>query len=92
MNRLPRIAILADYPAWTVLDNQAPESWHYTVWLTALSQAFSQQEEWEIHWVTLARYVGKAQHVKKMVSISMCYQEGAARWDSILPILESGLI
>lgn len=56
----PRIAILADYPAWTVLPELPRRKGTFPVWLTALHQALAEQREFEIHWITASKNVDAA--------------------------------
>ncbi len=52
----PRIAILANYPVWLLEDSPVPPfKGHYATWLTALAEAFGQQADFEVHWVTLSK-------------------------------------
>lgn len=56
-----KIAILADFPIG-LIDHSHPEvKGHYTVWLVALFDSFKDQDDFEIHWVTLSKNVQKVQ-------------------------------
>lgn len=64
MPQIKRIAILADYPVWLIDPSITTFIGHYAVWLTALSEVFSTQKQFEVHWVVLSKSVDKAKHVK----------------------------
>ncbi len=63
----PCIAILANYPVWLLDDSPVPPfNGHYATWLTALAEAFCEQDDFDIHWVTLSRAVRKRAHLERM--------------------------
>lgn len=73
----PKIAILANFPAWLYTDKLPRFSGHYAVWLVALHEAFGEQGEFEVHWVTLSKgttaplhFVSLNQHVHVLPRIS----------------------
>lgn len=57
MAEKPKIAILANFPAWLYTDSLPTFKGHYAVWLAALHEAFGSQEDFEIHWVVLSKAV-----------------------------------
>ncbi len=57
MKKRPKIAILANFPVWLIDDSLPTFKGHYAVWLTALSEAFQSQNDFEIHWVALSKLV-----------------------------------
>lgn len=60
----PRIAILADFQPCEADPNFPKPIGHYAVWLSALFHAFEQQDEYEIHWVTLNKAVTSARIIE----------------------------
>lgn len=77
MKPKPKIAILANFPAWLYTDKLPRFSGHYAVWLVALHEAFGKQEDFEIHWVTLSKDVASSlsflsnnQHIHVLPRIS----------------------
>lgn len=61
----PKIAILADFPTWIVDKDEERHNGHYTVWLTALHDAFEHQDAFEIHWLILKKGLKAAKHITK---------------------------
>ncbi len=59
-----RIAILADFPIGLINPSHPEVKGHYAVWLVALFYAFKNQDEFEIHWVTLSKNAQKEQCAK----------------------------
>lgn len=53
----PRIAILADFQPSEADPSFPKPSGHYAVWLSSLFHTFENQNEYEIHWVTLNKGV-----------------------------------
>lgn len=77
MENKAKIAILANFPAWLYTDKLPRFSGHYAVWLVALHEAFGQQDEFDIHWITLSkdtkaplRFDSHGQHIHVMPRIS----------------------
>lgn len=60
----PRIAILADYPAWTFLPELPQRKGSFPVWLTALHHALGEQQDFEIHWMTASKNVGETKTIE----------------------------
>lgn len=53
----PKIAILCSFPVFLLTDALPRHTGHYGVWLLALYHAFSRQDDYEIHWVTLDKHI-----------------------------------
>lgn len=60
----PRIAILSAFQPCEADPNFPKPDGHYAVWLSSLFHAFEQQEEYEIHWVTLNKAVTSVQLIE----------------------------
>ena len=58
---MKKIAIIGNLPLWEVSETPVPssEAWHYCVWLSALVQALSHQQTYEIHWVIPSKQIQK---------------------------------
>lgn len=59
-----RIAIIANFQPWEADPRFPKPIGHYAVWLSALFHAFEQQDEYEIHWVTLNKAVTSARIIE----------------------------
>lgn len=64
MSNKPKIAILANFPYWLIDDSFPVFKGHYATWLPALSDIFSENNDFEIHWVTLSKATPTAIHRK----------------------------
>lgn len=58
---MKKIAIIGNLPLWETSETPVPSSdaWHYCVWLSALVQALSHQQTYEIHWVIPSKQIQK---------------------------------
>ena len=58
---MKKIAIIGNLPLWEASETPVPSSdaWHYCVWLSALVQALSHQQTYEIHWVIPSKQIQK---------------------------------
>lgn len=57
MKRKPKIAILANYPAWLHCEDIPRHQGHYGVWHAAMHEAFTGNDSFEIHRVILNKQV-----------------------------------
>lgn len=60
--RRPRIVLLADFPAWQLSGKLPQQKGHYAVWLMPLCQALGEQDEFDIHWITLSKELPSPLH------------------------------
>lgn len=59
--RKKRVVILCNFPVWLINTDIPHPKGHYAVWLVPLAQRFADNEDFEIHWVTISKLVSKAQ-------------------------------
>ena len=99
------VAIMSSFPAWLFTDRLPSFNGHYDVWLVALHEALENQDEFDVHWVTLSkdvktplRFESHGQHIhvlprfKRMVSLYTLYMQDRTRVARELALIKPDLV
>ena len=57
------IAILSSFPAWLYTKEVPKRDGRYAVWLAALHEGLKQQNDFDVHWITLSKGLKKPVHI-----------------------------